>query len=104
MPLWGFNKKMLNGLDKFHKGLINEIIKKSKAEVIVLEREKGGRLARIYSLMYIGDFVSFYLAILNNIDPTPVEVIDYLKRKFLDCSVFPRRYGRPSTMPLRNRL
>jgi len=58
-----------------------EIIKKSGAEVIVLKMEKGGRLARMYSLIYIGDFVSFYLAILNNIDPTPVEAIDYLKKE-----------------------
>ena len=58
-----------------------EIIKKSKKKIIVLEREKGGRLARIYSLMYIGDFVSFYLAILNNIDPTPVETVNYLKEE-----------------------
>jgi glucose/mannose-6-phosphate isomerase len=58
-----------------------EVIKKSGSEVIVLKREKGGRLARIYSLIYIGDFVSFYLAILNNIDPTPVETIDYLKKE-----------------------
>lgn len=58
-----------------------EVIKKSGSEVIVLEREKGGRLARVYSLMYIGDFVSFYLAILNNIDPTPVKTINYLKKE-----------------------
>ena len=58
-----------------------EIIEKSGSEVIVLEREKGGMLARAYSLMYIGDFVSFYLAILNNIDPTPVKTIDYLKKE-----------------------
>ena len=58
-----------------------EIIKKSKAEVIALKRDKGGKLARIFSLMYIGDFASFYLAILNNIDPTPVETIDYLKKE-----------------------
>jgi glucose/mannose-6-phosphate isomerase len=57
----------------------SEIIKESGAEVLVLKREDGGRLARIYSLMYIGDFVSFYLAILNNIDPTPVKSVDYLK-------------------------
>ena len=36
---------------------------------------------RVYSLMYIGDFVSYYLAILNNIDPAPVETIDYLKKE-----------------------
>ncbi|HDL02639.1 MAG TPA: hypothetical protein ENH25_00750, partial [candidate division Zixibacteria bacterium] len=27
----------------------------------------------------IGDFASFYLAVLNKIDPTPVKVIDFLK-------------------------
>ena len=36
-------------------------------------------LARMFSLVYLGDWVSFYLAILYGIDPTPVEVIDYLK-------------------------
>jgi len=58
-----------------------EIIKRSGAEIIELKRENGNRLARMYSLMYIGDFMSFYLAILNNIDPTPVETIDYLKKE-----------------------
>jgi glucose/mannose-6-phosphate isomerase len=38
-------------------------------------------LARVISAIYLGDFVSLYLAYLNNIDPTPVQVIDYLKTK-----------------------
>ncbi|MBN2319340.1 MAG: bifunctional phosphoglucose/phosphomannose isomerase [Acidobacteria bacterium] len=38
-------------------------------------------LARVMSLIYLGDFVSLYISYLNNADPTPVEVIDYLKRK-----------------------
>jgi glucose/mannose-6-phosphate isomerase len=38
-------------------------------------------LARMFSLAYVGDFVSFYLAILNGIDPTPVRMIDYLKKE-----------------------
>lgn len=38
-------------------------------------------LARMFSLIYLGDWVSFYLAILNNEDPTPVKVIDYLKEE-----------------------
>lgn len=58
-----------------------EIIKRSRADALVLKREDGGRLARMYSLMYIGDFASFYLAVLNNIDPTPVDNVDYLKRE-----------------------
>ncbi|RLF25704.1 MAG: bifunctional phosphoglucose/phosphomannose isomerase, partial [Thermoplasmata archaeon] len=36
-------------------------------------------LARMISLMYIGDFVSIYLAILRKVDPTPVDVITELK-------------------------
>ena len=38
-------------------------------------------LARIFSLVYLGDWVSFYLAILHREDPTPVAVIDYLKQE-----------------------
>jgi glucose/mannose-6-phosphate isomerase len=33
------------------------------------------------SAIYLGDFLSLYLAYLNNINPTPVEVIDYFKSK-----------------------
>ena len=40
-----------------------------------------GRLARLFSLIYTGDFVSFYLALLNRVDPTPVERITRLKKQ-----------------------
>ncbi len=40
-----------------------------------------GFLARIFSLIYTGDYTSVYLAALYGIDPGPVEVIDYLKRE-----------------------
>jgi glucose/mannose-6-phosphate isomerase len=36
-------------------------------------------LARVLSVIYLGDFASLYLAYLNKVDPTPVAVIDYLK-------------------------
>jgi len=38
-----------------------------------------GRLARILSLVYLGDFISFYLAILQGVDPTPTPEIAQLK-------------------------
>ncbi|RIH99860.1 bifunctional phosphoglucose/phosphomannose isomerase [candidate division NPL-UPA2 bacterium Unc8] len=38
-------------------------------------------LARLFSLIYYGDFLSFYLAILAGVDPTPVKPIDTLKRE-----------------------
>lgn len=38
-------------------------------------------IARMFSLIYVGDFVSWYLAMLNGADPTPVKVIDHLKNE-----------------------
>ncbi|MGQ9496737.1 MAG: bifunctional phosphoglucose/phosphomannose isomerase [Desulfotomaculales bacterium] len=37
------------------------------------------RLARLYSLIYLGDYTSLYLAVLYGTDPGPVRVIDRLK-------------------------
>ncbi|OGC21930.1 bifunctional phosphoglucose/phosphomannose isomerase [candidate division WOR-1 bacterium RIFOXYB2_FULL_42_35] len=51
-------------------GGVNQIWSKGKS-----------RLARILSLIYLGDFVSVYLAILQGIDPTPVEAITRLKKE-----------------------
>ena len=39
------------------------------------------KLARLISLVQLGDFVSFYLAMLGGIDPTPVAPIDRLKEE-----------------------
>lgn len=55
------------------------IIEKSGAEIFEFERRDHSLLARLFSLIYIGDFASLYLAILNGIDPTPVKNVDYLK-------------------------
>jgi glucose/mannose-6-phosphate isomerase len=40
-----------------------------------------GVLARLCSMILVGDFVSWYLALLRGVDPTPVPVIDELKRR-----------------------
>ncbi len=39
------------------------------------------KLAQMLSLIHFGDYVSFYLAMLNEVDPTPVEAIAFLKRR-----------------------
>jgi glucose/mannose-6-phosphate isomerase len=42
--------------------------------------EGDSLLARVLSMISLGDYVSLYMAYLNGVDPTPVEVIDYLKK------------------------
>ncbi len=38
-------------------------------------------LARLFSLVYLGDFVGYYLAALNGVDPTPIESIEQFKSR-----------------------
>ncbi len=43
--------------------------------------EGKGLLARMFSLVHLGDWVSLYLAVLHRVDPTPVEAINRLKQE-----------------------
>ncbi len=43
--------------------------------------EGNSLLARMFSLVHFGDWVSYFLAIFNEQDPTPVNVIDRLKNE-----------------------
>ena len=51
------------------------------AGVIEIKVEGKKRLAKMMYAMYLGDFISCYLAILRKIDPTPVEAITELKNE-----------------------
>jgi len=37
-------------------------------------------LAQMMRLVLFGDYISFYLAILNRINPTPIDSIDFVKK------------------------
>jgi glucose/mannose-6-phosphate isomerase len=46
-----------------------------------VESKSINRLARLFSMIVFGDWVSYYLALENKSDPTPVERITYLKKQ-----------------------
>lgn len=49
--------------------------------VIEIHAKGKSKLAKMMYLMCVGDFTSCYLAILRNIDPSPVDIIMELKRR-----------------------
>jgi glucose/mannose-6-phosphate isomerase len=61
--------------------IVKSIVEGQKVEVIELESCGDDLLSRMFSLIQLGDFISFYLAVLNGEDPSPVKVIDYLKNE-----------------------
>jgi len=59
--------------------ITRQIIENRVREVIEVSSQGQSFLARFYSLVYLGDYTSVYLAHEYGINPTPVQVIDYLK-------------------------
>lgn len=57
-----------------------EIINRSNPNSIILESHEDSVFSRIFDLIYLGDWISYYLAILYNQDPTPVPVITEFKK------------------------
>ena len=52
-------------------------------DVEEVQTEGESLLARMFSAIYLGDFVSYYLALWNRADPGPVEIIEEMKRKIV---------------------
>jgi len=59
--------------------LTREVIESRAGYVREIKSEGKSRLARILSVVYLGDFTSLYIAYMNELDPTPVEVIEIFK-------------------------
>jgi len=60
--------------------IVKDIIQSHEVEVTDVHSRGQSPLERILSLVQMGDFVSYYLAILNKVDPTPVKIIEGLKQ------------------------
>ena len=60
---------------------VADVMKEFGLEPIFLESPQPDApfMARMFELIQLGDFTSYYLAILNNEDPKPVHIIDKLK-------------------------
>jgi glucose/mannose-6-phosphate isomerase len=62
-------------------GITLELMRDDWVQTREVWSEGQSLLTRIFSLIYLGDFVSIYLAVLYGEDPTPVRRIDELKKK-----------------------
>jgi len=61
-----------------------DICKKIMEERVDVEEvytQGKGLLARMFSTIYLGDYVSYYMAMWNRVDPSPVTIIEDMKKK-----------------------
>jgi glucose/mannose-6-phosphate isomerase len=59
---------------------LKERLQKRGLAVVAISSSGGDRLERLLSLVQFGDYLSYYLAIANGQDPTPIPAIEALKQ------------------------
>jgi glucose/mannose-6-phosphate isomerase len=60
--------------------LVREFVRSGQGEVIEVFGEGNSLLSRLLYLIVLGDFVSFFLAVMYDVDPTEIPLISRLKQ------------------------
>lgn len=63
--------------------VVKEIIDKAGIEIYEVHTKGKSRMERMFSAIQMADFTSYYLAVINEVDPEPVEAIEWLKKELL---------------------
>lgn len=58
-----------------------EILRERAGAVRIVHSQGVSRMARLFSIVYLADYVSLYTALIRGVDPTPVDVINLFKSK-----------------------
>jgi len=60
---------------------ITKSLLREEVEITELGIKGTCLLAELFTAVYLGDLTSYYVAIMNGVDPTPVEFIEKLKQE-----------------------
>ena len=64
--------------------IINNLLNSEKIDIIKLEGTMGSRRERLIEIVYLCDWISYYLALLNEKDPGEIDFIHHLKDKMAE--------------------
>jgi glucose/mannose-6-phosphate isomerase len=87
---WGKNQNvdpiLIQGMDDHHKTterweILRRFFDHKDIEYMEIQSVKGNILSKLINLTYLLDYASIYLAVINEIDPTPVESIKWIKEE-----------------------
>ncbi len=70
----------LNPRIKIQYDAVIKILEENELPFEVIDGNGDNTFMQILNLILFGDFTSYYLAVLNQVDPTPVKVIDFIKQ------------------------
>jgi glucose/mannose-6-phosphate isomerase len=71
---------LLNPRNQLRYEATARLMTRAKIKHEMVEAMGETAIAQMMSLTLFGDYVSFYLAVLNEVDPTPIDSIDFVKK------------------------
>jgi glucose/mannose-6-phosphate isomerase len=72
---------MAHPRNKIRRRLLKALIRSEISDIMEIQPEGKSNLQQIFYTIMLGDFISYYLALLLGVDPVPVERIEQLKKK-----------------------
>jgi glucose/mannose-6-phosphate isomerase len=70
--------------NRYH--IVAQLLRHSGLSLRVLEGQKGQPLGQMLAMLLLGDYVSYYLAMLNEVDPSPTPAIVLVKQRLSERS------------------
>lgn len=61
--------------------ITKEVVQKNKVDFASYQLKTSNKLKQSFELLALGSYTAFYLAILNNLDPSPILWVDYFKEQ-----------------------
>jgi len=63
--------------------ITKQILNKKRISYLSCITRSKGKLSESFEILLVGSYLSFYLSLLNNIDPSKIPTVDYLKKSLL---------------------
>ncbi len=79
--VWFLQAESLHDRVQLRVRLTKEIFEQAGLEADFVQAQGDTRLAQLWTSLHLGDYLAYYLAMLYQTDPTPVEAIEGLKRR-----------------------
>jgi glucose/mannose-6-phosphate isomerase len=83
-----FNSKVIYLIDQdFHPQnlkrfeILREMLTEQKVDVLTLSSKEGSKKVRIMDLIFLSDWISFYLSVLRGFDPSEIDFIHRMKQR-----------------------
>jgi glucose/mannose-6-phosphate isomerase len=76
-----FDSKLYHPRTQLRSRLTKEVVKKNRIRVVEYELSWKSRLEQAFELLQLGTWLSYYLGIMNGIDPVKVPWVDWFKKE-----------------------